>query len=156
MRRIVSVLLLGLVVAGCGGSSRETPKTELVPVQGTVKLAGKPTPDVLIVLSPFGGTKGNGAWGKTDSSGAFKLMHLSNKEGVEPGEYVISFSYLVTPDGTPVPPNTSPTEVTSVQGIAPPWTESSSEALSQRVNVKKEGMMPLSFDVPATKNVKKS
>jgi len=156
MPAIGVVLLLVFVFAGCGGPSREAPKTEVVPVEGTVKLGGKPTPDILVSLSPFGSTKGNGAWGKTDASGAFKLLNLSNKEGVEPGEYVISFSYLVTPDGTPVPPNTSPTEVTSVQGIAPPWTESSSESLGQRVNVKKEGMMPLSFDVPPTKNVKKS
>ena len=156
MRVFGSLLLLGLILSGCGGSSRSNPGVELVPVEGTVKLGGKPTSDVLITLSPYGPTKGNGAWGKTDASGAFKLIHLSSKEGVEPGEYVISFSYLITPDGKPVPPNTSPTEVASVQGIAPPWTESTSELLSQRVNVKKEGMMPLSFDVPLAKNVKKS
>ena len=156
MRLFGSLVLLTMALAGCGGASRETPKAELVPVQGTVKFAGKPTPDILITLSPLGATKGSGAWGKTDSSGAFKLIHLSNKEGVEPGEYVISFSYLVKPDGTPLPPNTSPTEVASVQAIASPWTEATSESLSQRVNVKKEGMMPLSFDVPQAKNVKKS
>ncbi len=156
MRLSGSLILLGLVLSGCGGSSRATPGVELVPVEGTVKLAGKPTSDILISLTPYGPTKGNGAWGKTDSSGAFKLIHLSSQEGVEPGEYVASFSYLVTPDGTPVPPNTSPTEVSSVQAIASPWTETTSEQLSQRVNVKKEGMMPLSFDVPLAKGVKKS
>ena len=155
MRLFGSLIFLTMAL-GCGGSTRGAPKVELVPVQGTVKLGGKPTPDILVSLSPSGSTKGNGAWAKTDASGLFKLIHFSNQEGVEPGEYVISFSYFVTPDGTPVPPNTSPTEVTSVQAIASPWTEATSESPSQRVNVKKEGMMPLSFDVPPTKNLKRS
>lgn len=155
MRMLLSALLAGALLAGCGSSGKTTP-AELIPVEGTVKLGGAPTSDILVNLTPYGNTKGQGAWGKTDAAGAFKLLHLSNKEGVEPGEYVISFSYLVKTDGTPLPPNTSPTEVPSVQGISSPWSESTSEAFSQRVNVKKEGMSPLSFDVPPSKFVKKS
>lgn len=155
MRVCLSALFAGCLLVGCG-SSRGTPNGELVPVQGTVKVAGTPTSDVLINLAPYGDTKGQGAWGKTDASGNFKLIHLSNKEGVEPGEYIISFSYFVKPDGTPVPPNTSPTDVGAVQGIASPWSDVASQSLSQRVNIKKEGAPPLSFDVTPTKAVKKS
>ena len=155
MRMQGAVLLLGLALAGCG-SSKSTPDVELVPVEGTVKLNGSPTPDVLVNLAPTGGTKGQGAWGKTDATGTFKLIHLSNKEGVEPGEYIISFSYFVKPDGTPIPPNTSPTDAGAVQGIAAPWSDVASEALNQRVTVKKDGATPLSFDVTPIKAVKKS
>lgn len=156
MRIQGAVLLFGLVLAGCGSSSRETPGVELVPVTGTVKLGGTPTSDVMVSLSPMGSTKGQGAWGKTDSTGGFKLIHMSNKDGVEPGEYIASFSYFVKADGTPIPPNTSPTEAAAVQGIASPWNDPASDSLSQRVNVKKEGMTPLSFDVPPAKSAKKS
>ena len=153
--RMFQLMLAGWILSGCG-SSRATPNVELVPVEGTVKFNGKPTPDIMVSLSPFGSTKGNGAWAKTDSAGVFKFIHLSQKEGVEPGEYVISFSYFVKPDGTPIPPNTSPTESAAGQGVAAPWNNPASDSLSQRVNVKKEGMMPLSFEVPAAKVVKKS
>jgi hypothetical protein len=50
--------------------------------------------------------------------------------------------------GTPLASNTSPTVVAPVQGIAAPWTESSSELLSRRSNVMKAGTMSLDFDVP--------
>lgn len=143
--------LLGGVLLGCGGGDNSVAPALLAPVSGKVTVGGKPVPNVMVTIVPTGSTKGTGGWGKTDDSGTFKVLHQSQKEGVEPGEYMAVFSLYVKPDGQPLPPNTSPVESMAVQAIPAPWSNPATESPKQRVTVPKDGTSALAFDLPAPK-----
>lgn len=96
--RICSVMVLGcaalvVTLAGCpGGSTR--PEVELVPVEGTITLDGKPLANASVM---FGGGV---AMGETDASGHYELMSQGTKKGVPVGEYKVVVEKWVMPDGT--------------------------------------------------------
>ncbi len=144
-------VLAGLVLAGCGGSSKPAAPSNLAPVSGTVTVGGKPVPNVVVTIVPTGTTKGTGGWGKTDDSGTFKVLHQTQAEGVEPGEYMAVFSLYVKPDGQPLPPNTSPTESRAVQAIPAPWSDPATQSPKQRFDVPTGGTSTLAFDLPVPK-----
>lgn len=78
-------LFLGLLV-GCSGSAAP------IPVEGTIKVAGKPMGDLLIQLIPAktdGDTKGMNALAVSDSSGNFQMKCDNGLPGAPPGRYVV-------------------------------------------------------------------
>jgi hypothetical protein len=77
----VSSLLLCVIGAGCGGG-------ELVPVQGTVKLDGKPLAGVSVLFLAQG-ADGRNATGFTDTDGVFRLSTLGREDGAMPGKYKV-------------------------------------------------------------------
>lgn len=143
-------LMLGAcgVLAGCGGGPPAVPKPVLAPVTGSVQVGGKPAAGVAITLTPTGQTKGQSGWGTTDAEGRFEISSRSDKGAVE-GEYIISFTQFVQPDGKPLPPNTSPVEANAVQGIASPWSDTASSSPKQKVVVGPMGASGLVFELPA-------
>ena len=147
----IGAVLVSLSLAGCGGGGDPVAPANLAPVSGTITMGGKPAGNVLVTIVPTGSTKGTGGWGKTDESGPFKVLHQSQKEGVEPGEYMAVFSLYVKPDGQPLPPNTSPVDAMAVQAIPAPWSSPATESPKQRVTVPKDGTSSLAFDLPAPK-----
>lgn len=152
--RRVGVLFLFTALVGCGGSGPTKP-SNLVPVTGKVTVAKKPQAGVVVNLVPTGKTKGQGGFASTDTEGNFRILHPTNVEGAEPGDYMVWFSLYVDPSGQPIPPNTSPTEANGRQGIPAPWSSPDSESPRQRVNVTASGAKDLSFDLPAPKGGKK-
>lgn len=156
LRRGISFLVLCLLASGCGGGAKPpTPPDNLVPAAGTVKLGGKPTAGVAIKVLPTGSTKGQGGWAISDASGNFKIIHATQKEGIEPGDYRAVFSLYMTPAGEPLPPNTSPTMTQSVQAIPAPWSDPGSVANAQSFSVPATGKTDMSFELPAAKIAKK-
>lgn len=156
LRRGLCFLVLCLSASGCGGGTKPpAPPENLVPASGTVKLGGKPTAGVAIKILPTGSTKGQGGWAISDASGNFKIMHATQKEGIEPGDYRAVFSLFMTPAGEPLPPNTSPTMTMSVQAIPAPWSDPGSVAMAQSFSVPASGKTDMSFELPAPKIAKK-
>jgi hypothetical protein len=90
-----------LFVIGCSGG-REPYKKDLVKVTGTVKLDDKPLAGATVTFIPTGTTKGLGASGKSDGSGAYSLTTPMGHEGVLPGEYKVIVSKLVDKSGKDV------------------------------------------------------
>lgn len=145
-------IALAVFLSGCGsGSKPAAPPVTLAPVGGTVKMGGKPASRVAISVVPTGTTKGQGGWAVTDEAGQFKVIHSSQQEGIEPGEYRAVFSLYVKPNGEPIPPNTSPTDSMAVQGVPVPWSDPGSTAPAQTISVSPAGKMDLAFDLPAPK-----
>lgn len=152
LRSSAAVLLSALCVAGCGsgGNVNAKPAT-LAPVTGSVKVGGKPGQNVLVTLVPSGTTKGLGGYAMTDATGNFTIRHQSQQDGVEPGDYFAVFSLYLKPDGSPLPPNTSPVQENAYQAIPSPWNSPGTESPRQKVIVAKEGRKDLSFDIPLAK-----
>jgi len=152
VRSTLLLLIPVLSLAGCGsgGNVNAKPAT-LAPVAGSVKVGGKPGQNVIVTLVPSGGTKGLGGYAMADATGNFTIRHQSQQDGVEPGDYYAVFSLYLKPDGTPLPPNTSPFTENAVQAIPAPWNSTATESPRQKVVVSKEGRKDLSFDIPLAK-----
>jgi hypothetical protein len=80
-----------------------------VPVSGTVTFGDQPLPDATVTFSPTDSTVGQGAAGITDSSGKFILQTSveggKTKPGAIPGNYRVTISRMVRPDGSVWKPN---------------------------------------------------
>src|SRR5687768_8931885 len=85
-------LVMLVCLAGCGGSSKTSP------VSGVVLLDGKPVADATVQFVPQ--NKGRDATGQTDKSGEFAMTTFKPRDGVLPGEYKVVIS---PPTGTPDP-----------------------------------------------------
>ena len=89
--RIVALVLMGLVAAGCGGGAKA------VPVSGVVTLDGKPLANAHVAFQPEA-TKGNqnpgvGSYGTTDASGKYTLQTADNdKPGAMVGTHRVEIN----------------------------------------------------------------
>jgi hypothetical protein len=93
LRHLVSRLLPGaclaaalLAVAGCGGES-----VKLVPVEGVVKIGGKPVGNVLVQFMPDtrAGMKGPTSTAMTDEGGKFRLVAQDGRDGATVGKHMV-------------------------------------------------------------------
>lgn len=121
----MGLLLVGLL-SGCGGHSSEVPE-ELIPVTGTVKLNGEPKANITVLFNPGKNTTGTGGYGVTDQDGKYTLTHRSNEPGVEPGEYIVTFSMMGLPDGSPIPEGKDAADVGAVQLLPEKYTNPNRE-----------------------------
>ncbi len=74
-------ILLALAALFAGGCSN------LVPVQGEVKLDGQPLQAAQVMFVP---KTGRPATGKTDAQGRFRLTTNTANDGVAPGDYIVT------------------------------------------------------------------
>ncbi|MCA9018201.1 MAG: hypothetical protein KDA77_22960, partial [Planctomycetaceae bacterium] len=51
------------------------------------------------------------AFGISDENGYYTIKHRSGAEGVEPGQYTVTFSKMVMPDGSPMEKGAEPAAV---------------------------------------------
>lgn len=118
--RFLNCLLLGLAISGCGaGESDATKKMagQLVPVTGTITLNDKPLAGVTVNfhVDALAG-QGENATGVTDEAGKYTLStYLPGAAhgptlGAIPGEYQVTITKLVMPDGSAVPPDIAPAD----------------------------------------------
>lgn len=125
-RQITLVLLLLGMLSGCGGHSPEVPEN-LIPVTGTVKLDGEPRSNITVIFNPGKKTAGTGGYGVTDKDGKYSLTHRSNQPGIEEGEYVVTFSMMGLPDGSPIPEGKDAADVGAVQLLPEKYTNPNRE-----------------------------
>lgn len=96
-----------LILAGCSGEPEPPKLPDPVKVTGTVTLDGKPLEGAAILFQPTSEKGYQGAAGQTDASGKYELNtdigKGQSRPGVIPGDYVVSISRLVKPDGSFVP-----------------------------------------------------
>jgi hypothetical protein len=121
---------------GCAGSQVEAPDLpDAVPVSGVVTLDGQPLEHATVTFAPKK-TEGSAASvGTTDAAGKFELYVVrpgvdpnNPLKGAIPGEYTVTVSLLVKPDGTPVP---AP-KIGSNEPPPPPANMGAMESIPQR------------------------
>lgn len=101
-RRLVFALLAACTFPGCGydpeaGEEAAPDYEKVVPVTGTVTINGEPVPGVVVTFLP---PKWSAGYGETDARGRYTLR-TAGRPGALPGDYKVSLSYLVSPDGQP-------------------------------------------------------
>jgi len=107
-------LLQVVLLAGCTGSRTS-------PVEGDVRLDGKPLPNASIHFVPQG--TGRDATGTTDQNGHFVMSTFNPKDGVVAGEYKIVIS---PPAGSAEPTRyASAEEAMAAAAKSPPKTDTS-------------------------------
>jgi hypothetical protein len=148
-------VLAALATIGCGGGGG--PK--LVSVNGTVTIGGKePFKEGWVRFSPKSGSKVTGASALTDDDGNFVLVHTSQREGIEPGDYNVSFSKMKMPDGSELPDQSgeadpkSPIELGGVEFVAPEYSSLIDSKFPTKVTGKGGSF---DFDIPALAPQKK-
>ena len=60
---------------------------------------------MVITFTPLTGTPGLGGYAIVDAEGKFSVIDLNHKEGLQQGEYYVTFSKRVMMDGKPIPEN---------------------------------------------------
>jgi hypothetical protein len=111
------LLGLGLVLAGCSQGVEEEVVPPLETVTGTVQIDGKPSAGVAVTFVPAENNTGNPCSGSTDASGAYSLTHRTGAPGIPAGDYVVVFSKLTMPDGSPIPEGQTAADVMAVDQI---------------------------------------
>jgi hypothetical protein len=103
---------------------------------------------IRLTFHPTGENKAvGGCWAITDSQGRFKVMHLSNKEGIPAGSYHVTFSRFVKPDGSVLPLGESPTMTSSSESVAPNWSDVSMAHLHNKIDIPEKGSTGLDFNI---------
>jgi hypothetical protein len=116
-RSVFSFGMLAVMIAGCSSGVEPEIVPPLEPVSGKVLIDGKPAAGVAVTFVPAENNKGNPCSGSTDANGAFSLVHRSGSPGVPAGDYVVVFSKLTQPDGTPIPEGQTAADVMAVDQI---------------------------------------
>lgn len=150
---MASLLAMGSFT-GCS-ESMEAPVEKLVGASGTIKVDGKPMGAVRIRLTPINDTKSvGGSWAVTKDDGTFALTHWTNEAGIAPGSYLITFSRLVKPDGSPLGERDSPAMVQAKETIAKNWSNPEPDAMAsvtRRVDIPDGGKTDIDFTIATSK-----
>lgn len=86
------ILLLGIVLEGCGGAPADAPT--VAPVRGKVTRKGQPLKGALVVYSPLAaGEKGSSpSTGVTNDQGEYTLVYNRNLDGATIGKNQVRIS----------------------------------------------------------------
>ncbi len=111
-----ALLLIGAVLSGCGGgSSGPEYADQLVTASGVVTSGGAPLADATVTYIPAG-AGGVSASGVTDAEGRYRLYtavpgaSAEDSLGAVAGNYKVTVSRILMPDGSPVPEGTTPAD----------------------------------------------
>jgi len=91
---VALVLVASVSFTGCGGDSLETHA-----VSGTVQHDGKPLSNVGVTFTPWDGTAGPPAVGRTDENGNFTLSTFGEEDGAVTGTHRVTVAVVGSASG---------------------------------------------------------
>jgi hypothetical protein len=99
--------VLALVLVGCGDARKP-----VFPVRGKMLFRGNPAVGALVVFNPVGESdpKAVKPQGLVESDGSFEVSTYGEKDGATPGEYIVTFVWMIEDaktksDWSPLPPS---------------------------------------------------
>src|SRR5262245_44200649 len=96
MRRSISVIMLLLILAGCG----QTDPNAAYPVRGQVLYEAKPPVGALVVLHPLIRPTSSDVprpHGEVKNDGTFELTTFKPQDGAPPGDYAVTVEWWRSP-----------------------------------------------------------
>lgn len=110
-RRLARLALLaGLLALGCAADNQPLPLPELLPAGGRITVGGQPLAGAIVIFVPSASSAGFAAMGVTNADGRYELQtHAGDAvhPGVAAGDYRVTVTRMVGPDGSPLPPDLS-------------------------------------------------
>jgi len=130
--RLVPHLCWIAAVAGCSS------EPVIFPVSGTVTVNNKPTSKVLVNFYPADSSSHNfgtrHAIGISDADGKFKLICSGGLEGIEAGEYKVTFSRpMVRGQAALADANSKPEESGTVESMPKQYTQVETTPVSLKI-----------------------
>ena len=122
----------------------------MVPVSGTVKLDGQPAAGVGVMFFPVGMTRGTTYYANTDQSGRYELQASDGQKGAPVGEYKVTCSKYVMPDGSPFTSDGSMSpEMAGAKELLPPKysDQSQTELTANRPGRRRHGRLRRAVEV---------
>jgi hypothetical protein len=123
-------LIICLAACGCN-KSPGPPRVQSVPINGTVKLDGKPIAGVDVLFlsqSPPAAFSG-----RTNDAGVYELQGIKGDNTDLQGMYKVTISRMAKPDGTPLGPDEAPMKVGAVEQLPAKYARSDLTTLSANV-----------------------
>ena len=136
--------LLGAVL-GCGSKS----SAGLVPVSGNIAVDGQTAGNAVVTYIPQKDTTGNGGTGTTDSTGRYTVTTPQGKTGLPPGQYKVTVSRRLNPDGSPPDPNTPPIESNARETLPVIYTDADKTQLT--ITIAADDKRSFDFDLKTKK-----
>ena len=140
---LLAIATLIVPFAGCGSG------VKLVPVSGTVTVAGEPVEGITVTFLPKNQIEGEHMvpYGQTDAEGKFTVQVSPSQMGAPAGEYTVLFQKLRMPDGSMIPEDQSAADVGAVNQI--PDMYMNPGPASETVTIPEGGSQNLTFDLKA-------
>lgn len=136
------LLLTAALLTGCGGGDNGPEYAEhLVTASGTVTSAGAPLPGATVTFHPSG-AGGVTASGVTDAEGRYRLYtavpgaSADDTLGAVVGDYKVTVSRILMPDGSPVPAGTTPADAMAedaTESLPPRYSDPETTELTMSV-----------------------
>lgn len=114
---------------GCGGS--EGPK--LITVKGKVTYKEKVLENAKVTYFPLAGTEGIGGSGTTDGEGNYTIQYGRGGDGLPAGEYKVTVSKRVMPDGSAPPEDVDPIESPARERMPGKYSQEENSQLKKTV-----------------------
>lgn len=124
--------LLAIALAGCDSSKKVD--DGLVPVSGNITIDGAVGGNALVTYIPQGKTGGFGGSGTTDSTGRYVIAGARGEKGLPAGQYKVTVSRRLNPDGSPPDPNTPPIESNASETLPDRYTNPEKTQLIVNLN----------------------
>jgi hypothetical protein len=122
--------IIGLAICGCGRAS-SAPKIQTLPIKGTVTLDGKPLPGANVVF--MAADPPVAFVGTTKGDGTYELQGAEGRAGNIQGDYKVTISRMVKPDGSELAPGEMPAIVGAVEKLPPKYSRLNSTILTKPV-----------------------
>lgn len=135
--RSLACIFLCCALFGCTQGPTK-PREDIFPVSGAIRYQNMPLADATVTFTPKGDTRGFTGTARTDANGAYTLTDMHGNKGMVPGEYSVTISRRIQPDGSVVPADdmTPPIESMAKESLPPRY--SSPERTELSVTVTKE------------------
>ncbi|HEV7222547.1 MAG TPA: hypothetical protein VGN42_07585 [Pirellulales bacterium] len=121
--------MIGLLICGCGRAA--APKSQTLPVKGTVTLDGKPLSGanvVFLVADPPAAFVGT-----TKDNGTYELQGAEGRAASLRGNCKVTVSRMVKPDGSRLAPGEMPAMVFATEELPPKYSRLDSTVLMKTV-----------------------
>jgi len=134
MTRLIAGSLFALIFICSTGCGSDKPTQGLISISGNITLNGMPVEHAKVVFFPLLETKGNGGCATTNPLGKYVIKNPQGGLGLAEGQYKVTVSKRMNPDGTAPNPDEPPIESKAKEIFLPKYSDESKSTLTATVS----------------------